>query len=72
LSGGDKYRTLTRAQFHGAKGILMVYDLSSTLSFINIQSWHNILWDVIIHLELLIEMFFFLLIFCYIKKVRFR
>jgi len=38
-AGQERFRTLTSAYFRGAMGILLVYDVTSDTSFINIKNW---------------------------------
>mmetsp|Transcript_27124 Transcript_27124/g.26173 ORF Transcript_27124/g.26173 Transcript_27124/m.26173 type:complete len:178 (+) Transcript_27124:15-548(+) len=38
-AGQERYRTITNAYYKGADGIIIVFDLTSKESFLNISSW---------------------------------
>jgi len=38
-AGQERFRTITASYYRGAKGILMLYDISNARSFDNIRSW---------------------------------
>jgi Ras-related protein Rab-8A len=40
-AGQERFRTITAAYYRGANGIILVYDITSEVSFNNIRSWIN-------------------------------
>ena len=40
-AGQERYRTITKAYYKGADGILVVFDLTDRESFNNIDNWLN-------------------------------
>ena len=38
-AGQERYRTITKAYYKGADGILVVFDLTDKESFLNIDGW---------------------------------
>ena len=40
-AGQERYRTLTKAYYKGAAGIILVFDVTDPVSFNNLQYWLN-------------------------------
>ena len=40
-AGQDKYRAITRNYYKGAKGIILIYDITNIKTFQNIKKWIN-------------------------------
>ena len=38
-AGQERFRTITSSYYHGAHGIVMVYDITDEQSFVNIRQW---------------------------------
>eukprot|EP01084_Bolivina_argentea_P263940 446927_1 len=38
-AGQERFRTITTAYYHGAMGILLVYDITDEQSFLNMRNW---------------------------------
>lgn len=40
-AGQERFRVISRSIYHGAKGVMIVYDITNQNSFDRIQSWHE-------------------------------
>jgi len=40
-AGQERYRSITTAYYRGAKGVLIVYDLTQEKTFLNANKWVN-------------------------------
>ncbi|XP_071001375.1 ras-related protein Rab-27B-like, partial [Oncorhynchus clarkii lewisi] len=44
-AGQERFRSLTTAFFRDAMGFLLMFDLTSQQSFLNVRNWMSMLWS---------------------------